>query len=184
MRHCILLGRFMPLHIGHMDLIQQIEDLGYQPVLFLGESNERNERYPWNYHDRHCMIKHVYHDIPMARIPDQSSWDAWFVGFKYYYDMVYDITGIRPLIAVHNKEEDRQSFYYDGQYFKDTFYSDVFEYEDLELLELQPSDIAIRATTIRSDIEANKDFLHPAIYNWITDRNVSKLDPNNKDTNE
>lgn len=166
MKPCMLLARMQPMHLGHQALIQQIINKGYQPILVLGEANELSERNPYDFHTRHCMIKRVYPDIPMGKVLDATSWDAWMENFHKVYHMIADVYG-EPLLAVHNKPEDLQDIHFRGELRKSIYYSQLIAECGVELLQLEPTGIDIRATTIRNDLEGNKQFLHPMIYEYL-----------------
>jgi len=162
--------RAQPLHKGHEALIQQIIDRGYQPILVLGETinSVLTERNPWDYHSRHCMIHHRYPGIPMAKLSDATSWDQWAINLQQVISMVTAVHG-EPVIALHNKPEDLQSFTFHGIDYIDSYYSTIFDVLGVNTINLEPTGINIRATTIRSDIETNRDYLSEPIYNYIKD---------------
>jgi len=160
----------MPMHLGHQHLIQQVIDRGMQPVLFLGEASEVSERNPWDFHTRHLAIKRVYPDIPMYCLHDSpDSWEDWFNNFMEGYEMVEALYG-KPCIGIHDKREDRTNFTFRGIDYFSYNYSKVFEVAGLPLIQLEPSDIDIRATTIRSDITKHKEFLSQEIYEYFKDK--------------
>jgi len=170
MTPCILIARMQPMHLGHQHLIQQIIDLGMQPVLFLGEATELSDRNPFDFHARHAAIKRVYPDIPMYCLHDSpDSYDDWFHNFMEAYSLVHQIYG-KPCIAIHDKPEDKTDFTFRGIDYKQENYSLLFHIAGYDLVELEPSDIDIRATTIRSDLTAHKDFLAPEIYDYFKDK--------------
>jgi len=170
MTPCILIARMQPMHLGHQHLIQQIIDLGMQPVLFLGEAAELSDRNPFDFHTRHEAIKRVYPDIPMYCLYDSpNSYDDWFRNFEKAYELVHQIYG-KPCIAIHDKPEDKTDFTFQGIDYNQENYSLLFHIVGYDLIELEPSDIDIRATTIRSDLTAHKDFLALEIYDYFKDK--------------
>ena len=163
---CILLGRFMPMHKGHQALIKQIEDLELIPILVLGEALESDSRNPWDYHTGHCMIKNVYPDIPMAKLLDAESWDEWGNNLKKIIALIEPIYGT-PKIGIHDKDEDKQTFTFNGKEYKNKNYSAIFKELGIETISLNPTGIKVRATSIRKDLESNKEFLDEKIYKYI-----------------
>jgi hypothetical protein len=160
----------MPMHLGHQNLIQQVVDLGYLPVLFLGEAPELSERNPWDFHTRHVAIKRVYPDIPMYCLHDSpDSWDDWFDNFVEAYSLVHQIYG-KPCIALHDKPEDRTDFTFDGLDYRQENYSILFHIARYDTVQLEPSNIDVRATSIRSDLTAHKEFLDLKIYDYYKDK--------------
>ena len=169
MKPCILLGRFMPMHLGHQNLIQQITDKGYTPVLVLGESKDRDDRYPWTFQERRHMIHKVYPNIPITYVMDADSWDTWSDNFMRVYKTIQKKLGT-PVIAIHNKPEDLTSFVFGGTKYINEYYSKVFEILKLVTIQLNPSNINIRATKIRENLELNKKYLDPEILKYLKQR--------------
>lgn len=167
MKPCILLGRFMPLHLGHQNLIQQIVDKRYTPVLMLGESKDRDTRYPWTFQERRHMIHKVYPNMSITYVMDADSWDIWFGNFMRVYKMIKKKLGT-PVIAIHNKPEDRTDFIFNDTKYTKEYYSKIFEISKLVTIQLNPSNINIRATKIRENLKLNKKYLHPKIFKYLT----------------
>lgn len=167
MRPCILLGRFMPPHKGHMALVEQIKTLGYTPVLFIGEALEKSEKNPYDYDTRHFLWHLIYSDISTYRLMDSLSWDDWMLNVLKGLSLVQSVFKEHPVIAIHNKEEDRQDFMYKDVKYINEFYSKCFDVEGIETIQLQPTNISVRATQIRSNPEAFSDYLHPEVYTFL-----------------
>jgi nicotinamide-nucleotide adenylyltransferase len=60
MKRGLILGRFQPLHMGHLSLFESVIDDGNELLICIGSSNEkRTENNPYNSLERTKMIKSV-----------------------------------------------------------------------------------------------------------------------------
>ena len=60
MKKGLILGRFQPLHMGHLSLFETVIDNGEELLICIGSSNEeRTENNPYNSSERIKMIKAV-----------------------------------------------------------------------------------------------------------------------------
>ena len=60
MKKGLILGRFQPLHMGHLSLFETVIDNGEELVICIGSSNEeRTEKNPYTSSERINMIKAV-----------------------------------------------------------------------------------------------------------------------------
>ena len=58
MKKGLILGRFQPLHMGHLSLFETVIDNGEELVICIGSSNEeRTEKNPYSSSERINMIK-------------------------------------------------------------------------------------------------------------------------------
>lgn len=71
----LIIGRFQPLHLGHVDLIYKTHSLGYEIIIGVGNNNKMTPKYPFTF----CEVKKML-ELTL-RIP-----------FKVYFipDIEYD----------------------------------------------------------------------------------------------
>lgn len=93
MSTCLYIWRFQPVHIGHLDVINQIFDTGYQNIIIgVGSSNKQDERNPFSFLQRKEIIEMSLNDrgidlsrIEIVGIPDFSEDEDWYA---YITDMI------------------------------------------------------------------------------------------------
>ncbi len=80
-RQGCVLGRFSPLHIGHVHVIEQAIAKCDRVLVFVGSSQEqRTSRNPFSYKEREAMLRAVFGNaIDVAPLPDLGLGDvpAW-----------------------------------------------------------------------------------------------------------
>ena len=133
----IAVGRFMPFHIGHNAIIQDIIRDGRIPVIILGGMDKEDERHPLTYDDRVKLIRKVY---PMGckfiGIRDQDNWTEWYNSVKQAM-IDLDIKKEQAVLYTHNKEIDRKDFEYNGKIYQNEFYTKMFEENSIEIKPLK-----------------------------------------------
>ena len=70
-RYALIIGRFQPLHIGHMSLIQSVLDEGKDVCIAMMDT-DKDERNPYSFDERVEMIRKVFKDesrVKIASIP-------------------------------------------------------------------------------------------------------------------
>lgn len=75
----IFLGRFCPLHLGHMKIIQKmIDNHGLDNCMVLiGSCNSFSISVPFSYSDRRRWILRLFKGLKVIGIPDVSSDNEW-----------------------------------------------------------------------------------------------------------
>jgi cytidyltransferase-like protein len=175
-KYGLFLGRFQPIHNGHASIIEQIKLDGLEPIILIGSAQEFGT-YKNKYHvlDRKEMIWLIYPKIKIICLHDNSSWEEWFSDMDKSLKLGLDENWKeKSILYTHNKEEDRQDFEYKGIKFKNDFYSQCFVYEGLKTKNLKThfSDIYIRATQVRNNLEEHKHHLHPKVYEFIKTKEI------------
>lgn len=164
--HGILIGRFQPLHLGHMAVINEIYADGLRPIIFIGrpdpidfELYEAQKRYPLNYTKTTTQFDVLgLHDY--TTIEDTDNDKDWLAHILYYLDREFEINHKDCVLYANKKPED----YKNGSHYLDMFDG---------LLDIKfptyPSKLRlnISATQIRQDFENNKHYLDGRVYNAI-----------------
>ena len=75
----VYVGRFNPLHLGHIAVIRSlIETYGEQTLLIIGSSNAPTSlRHFFSYDERKKFIKAVFPDIKVVGLPDYGDDTIW-----------------------------------------------------------------------------------------------------------
>jgi len=169
----ILLMRCQPPHKGHQHLIDTVIADGLEPVVILGTAQEaRTAKNPYHPLERIHMIKLLYPTIQCYALDDANCWDTWYDKLVSTIELVVTDNLDEVTIYLHDKQEDLQDFTFRGVNYTNESYSKVYEIDGMHTTQLPISDIKIRATSIREDLEANKHFLNPLIYNYIKGINL------------
>ena len=97
MKKGLILGRFQPLHMGHLSLFEAVIDEGHELLICIGSSNEeRTDNNPYNSFERIRMISDVLskykckYDI--FEIPDINNKDLYVKHLESIvpeFDLVY-----------------------------------------------------------------------------------------------
>ena len=82
MKKALILGRFQPLHRGHLSLFEAVIDDGYELLIGIGSSIEkRTENNPYSSNERSKMIKAVLSNYEckykIYEIPDINNHDLF-----------------------------------------------------------------------------------------------------------
>ena len=60
MKKGLILGRFQPFHLGHLNVVQEVMNEGLLPIIGIGSSEEGNTlNNPFTSQERIAMIKHM-----------------------------------------------------------------------------------------------------------------------------
>ena len=109
MNTCLYIWRFQPFHIGHLDVVSQIFEQGYeQIVIWVGSMNQpRSERNPWTFPERKQMIEAGLHDrgvdmdrITIVGIPDFSEDEDRYVYIIETFDFDAVMSGNEWVIGI------------------------------------------------------------------------------------
>ncbi len=88
----VIIGRFQPLHNGHVELIREASRECDDVVLVIGSSNVHDEANPFTFEERERMIKMVIgviQTIPMEDVTDDDAWVASVIENVPPFDIVY-----------------------------------------------------------------------------------------------
>ena len=164
----IFLGRCQPFHAGHQHIIDKIISDGLEPIVILGSAQEsRTANNPYNEFERLKMVQLVYPNVQVILLDDADCWDDWHNALLCSIQSFVTTNLDEVTIYLHDKLEDLQDFTFRGKDYLNESYSKVYEVDGMHTTKLPISDIQIRAKSIRADLEGNKEFLHPAVYNYI-----------------
>tara|TARA_B100002019_G_scaffold291613_2_gene312306 strand:+ start:700 stop:1191 length:492 start_codon:yes stop_codon:yes gene_type:complete len=73
-----IVGRFQPLHIGHIELINQLILKFDYPIVFIGSANKYNEdKNPYSFFQRKRFIHDIFPDITVLGIDDYNDNELW-----------------------------------------------------------------------------------------------------------
>ena len=97
MKKALILGRFQPLHRGHLSLFEAVIDDGYELLIGIGSSIEkRTENNPYSSNERSKMIKAVLSNYEckykIYEIPDINNHDLYVKHLENIvpaFDVVY-----------------------------------------------------------------------------------------------
>ncbi len=167
--YAILIGRFSTgPHVGHQSIINKTIDLGYEPVIFLGSAQEfGTKKNPYHIQDRIKMMQMVYPGIKCFAVEDKPCWDDWMATLTKSIDLALQCSHKDVTIITHNKPEDLQDFEYNNINYTNEYYTKMFEVEGFKIHDLKLSNIPIRASEIREDLESNRHFLDHRVYKFI-----------------
>ncbi|MEI6728128.1 MAG: adenylyltransferase/cytidyltransferase family protein [bacterium] len=116
MKTALFIGRFQPLHLGHIDAIKQILGKGYKRVVIgLGSSQEKNTRKnPFDLKERQELIKQVlsktfplvkFEFLPIPDFANSKQWLQFILEHCPSFDTVF--TG-NPYVEFCFKESDKK----------------------------------------------------------------------------
>jgi len=171
-KYGLVLGRFQPFHNGHASIVDRVLSDKLIPIIVIGSANKLGPSNPFHPLQRMEMIKLLYPDAIIFCLDDFDDWDEWLTNLVESIKLlvISDLTEIT--VYTHNKPEDLQDFTFRGVEYTNEYYSKLFELDGMSVTNLPISPIPIRATTIRADLEGNKHFLNPLIYNYIKASNA------------
>ena len=173
-KYGVIIGRFQPFHIGHQHLIDKIRSDGLEPVIIKGSAQEfSTEKNPYHPLQVIEMLHLVNPGIKVLCLDDVNNWDAWYNNLKEALELALENLS-QVTIYLHDKLEDLQDFTFRGEDYFEESYSKMYTIDGMHTTKLSISDIQIRAKSIREDLESNKQFLHPKVYEYITkvDKNI------------
>lgn len=144
----VYIGRFQPLHNGHVNIIQKISQLAKKVVVIIGsKSNPVSCKNPWTYEERKLMI--------------QNSTHVQYMDIEGVEDYIYDdyqwINEVTEIVYKHkNMENPRIAI---AGYNKDESSSYLKYFPQWDLIEQSPYKeygTLINATDIRNEILQGK----------------------------
>ena len=164
----VFIGRCQPFHLGHQSILDRIVQDGLEPVALLGSANESGtEKNPYDVHPRATMMRFHNPLLKIGAVSDYESNEDWMEAIIL---CVEEVTGMfihNSTFYLHDKPEDFYDFTYKGVEYKNASYSKMYEAEGLNVVHLPISDIKIRATSIREDLEKHSHYLQAEVYEYI-----------------
>jgi bifunctional NMN adenylyltransferase/nudix hydrolase len=144
--YAVLIGRFQPLHVGHLSLVEHAFAIAKKLIIIVGSHNAPTSiRNPWNSTERECFIRSALNmfeqgDLKVLPINDSAyNFNDWVLRVQ---QKVTAITGEKKVVIV-------------GHYKDDTsYYLNYFPQWNLDTLPTQADGIS--ATCIRNAIFENK----------------------------
>ena len=97
MKKGLVLGRFQPFHLGHLELIKSIVNEQIEPLICIGSAqHSHSEENPFTLDERKKMIEEVMKDLnckySIFGIPDINNYDLYVSHLETFvpsFDMVY-----------------------------------------------------------------------------------------------
>lgn len=157
-KHGLYIGRFQPLHFGHMSIIGQMLAECETVIIAVGSAQESGTiKNPLTFSFRKQLIQEVYHDclnkliiVPIndrEKYSDDSSWG------DYLFEQIYNQCDLRP-DAIYEGEEDTNTHWYDNY--------------NVPIIKVHRSKLPISGTMIRNAIlDDRKGILYPYLPNVI-----------------
>jgi len=175
----IILGRMQPIHIGHQSLIDKVISDDFTPIVILGTAQEfGTKKNPYHPLERIHMVKLVYPDIRVYAMDDTEDWDKWFTNLVDIIKLIATTNLSEVTIYTHNKPEDLMDFTFKGVDYTNEYYSKCYEILGINTENIKTSHVPIRASSIRANLEINKQFLDPKVYNYIKGCNAKTSNNN------
>jgi len=133
-------------------------------------SDMHDDRNPWYPLERIHMIRLVYPNIKCIALDDSPDWDDWLYRLCKAIQLTITDDLSETTIYLHEKLEDLTNFTFRGIDYTNESYCKLYEIAGMHTTKLPLSGIQIRVQSIRNDIESNKQFLHPLVYDYIQGR--------------
>ena len=168
----IFIGRFQPLHKGHIaDIEYMIKRCAY-PIVFVGSSDKHGtDENPYHVADRIKMIRSVFMDkyphLKIYALPDTDTDTEWMNQLKEVLSKVANKRLKDVKVFFHDKHEDHKTIEYKGMVFPNIPFSKIYEVEGMYVEEVPNSGFLVSGTDIRKNLEANKQYLDPRVYDII-----------------
>lgn len=112
----LVLGRFHPMHNGHMEIIDISRTLCKKTLILIGSSQESGTlRNPFKIETRENIVRKIYEncdDILIGHLKDMTNEnDISFEWGRYILDNVEKTYGIKPDLMVYGKDESRKGWF-------------------------------------------------------------------------
>ncbi len=176
-KYGLMIGRFQPLHAGHMATMNYLLDNGYSPIVVMGSSNRKRNvnRNPLNFEQRKALWELAYPSVKFSfvRSEDHENDEDWVSSVLADLVLVTGHLNFKEItLFSHNKKEDRKRKSYRGMPIE--FDSDMFKYEGLKVINLPEATNHIQrkqysATAIRHNFAKEVCSVHPAVYSQLID---------------
>nr|MDD3720226.1 adenylyltransferase/cytidyltransferase family protein [Candidatus Gracilibacteria bacterium] len=155
----IIIGRFNPLHIGHISLINSSINKCDKTIIILGSANVINENNPFSKDERYIILKKEFGDyIYIDHLDDCESDIEW-------------IRSLDELIRKYCNFEDKITFF--GGDLKNDYainavkiFQKELKFKNINFFEKHRDIIPISATKIRNHLQNNE---HEEAKKWLSD---------------
>lgn len=168
----VYIGRFQPLHNGHIKIIETISQLADRTLVIVGsKSNPVSVKNPWNYEERKDMIQYSVHVqyMTIAGVEDYTYDDyKWINEITKLVEI--ETIGIKnPKIAIAGYNKDHTSSYL--QYFPQWDFIEQKAYKEYGTI--------VNATDIRAELFKDmthhvKSIVSPYVFDVILNMNSKR----------
>lgn len=162
--------RAQPFHKGHQFIVDQIIADGLEPIVILGSVQSKiTSKNPYTYLQRKIMVGKVYPRIHIMGIKDYYSYDEWLDQLQANLDYCTQRNPQNVTMYLNEKEEDLHDFTFQDVDYTEKSYCIMYDIMGMKTKSVPASNVAIRATSIRNDLEKHKKYLDAAVYTYIKD---------------
>lgn len=172
----VFIGRFQPLHFGHIDIINKMLDENELTIIVIGSKNKSDDRNPFSYETRQKFIKSIYpsSNLIVVGLDDYNDNETWCNTLdKLILDHIFfDITESKIRLYGPKKDESTRKYI---DYVLEN--SKIREYVECNILfkEGKILDATLIRQILKNDIdnfeERVKDYLPEKIINIILSKN-------------
>jgi len=154
MNTAVLIGRFQPLHNGHLALLQQALQKAERVIVVLGSAHQaRSPRHPFSWQERAEMVKLALPEAERARLD--------FLPLRDLYDEARWVEAVRTGIQVKTGSNDALLV----GHFKDATSDYLRRFAPWQLLSL-PRQHRVDATDLRAALFETED-LDATLASWV-----------------
>lgn len=166
MKYAVIIMRGQPFHAGHRFLVDTVIANGHKPIILLGSANKLdNNKNPYTLDQRTQFAEWSAPEAQIYALNDFDDWENWTLAIETTLRIAkIDMKDV--IFYINHKLEDECDFTYKGEDYH-AHYEKVFHIENWKTLHVPQSHIHVSGTAVRTDIEANKQFLHPKVYEAI-----------------
>ncbi|MDD3303261.1 MAG: adenylyltransferase/cytidyltransferase family protein [Candidatus Gracilibacteria bacterium] len=157
----IIIGRFSPLHIGHISLINKSIESKNKTLVIIGSANKIDEKNPYTIKERLDILKKEFGDKILLRyINDYEEDKNW-------------ITYLNNIILSENISKEDFLYFLGGDLKNDYAikiikqYQENFKYRNIFFDEKPRNEIPISATEIRQLLKENNE---KEIKKWLSEK--------------
>ncbi len=179
-KYGLVVGRYQPLHAGHMAIMNQMLDNNYIPIIAICSSNRKRDvnKNPLNFEQRKTLWELAYPNVKFnfVRSEDYDSDEEWVGSILSSITTITGNLNFKEItLFTHNKSKDKKSKY-NYRCMPIWFDSDMFKYEGLRIISLPETVNHIKrkeycATDIRHDFAGERCSIHPAVYKQLIEWN-------------
>lgn len=113
----VIIGRYQPFHLGHLEMVKKASEISDEIILFIGSSNKQiSEKDPWTARERLVMVYDVIlsqEDLKINRFHffpamDSNVNDVWV---KQILMLTKSAVGKKADVTLVGHQRDESSFY-------------------------------------------------------------------------
>ena len=165
----LMIGRFQPVHFGHLEILEHIIDEGMTPIIVIGSTQDDRDvnRNPLTFEQRKQLWMDAFPELDAIFISqeDKPSYEEWA---EYIAVKIRRITEAEPEnIFIYTGDKDSAEGTYAGVEVAndmDVFHTLKGYSVDKSFFEQEQEHPNIHATTIRHSLEDNKDKVPLGVY--------------------